>query len=74
VRVITRGGHDWSHRFPAIVEAARELGPGTIILDGEAVIFDDQGRSDFNMLQGSLGANGKASGRLVSPAVIWHST
>jgi bifunctional non-homologous end joining protein LigD len=70
VRVITRGGHDWSHRFPAIVEAAEKLGPATMILDGEAVMFDDQGRSDFNLLQASLGANGKAQGSLVSPAVM----
>ncbi len=26
VRVVTRGGHDWTHRFPAISAAARELG------------------------------------------------
>ncbi|MBY5431012.1 non-homologous end-joining DNA ligase [Rhizobium leguminosarum] len=70
VRVITRGGHDWSHRFPAIVEAAEKLGPATMILDGEAVMFDDQGRSDFNLLQASLGANGKAQGNLISPAVM----
>jgi bifunctional non-homologous end joining protein LigD len=70
VRVITRGGHDWSHRFPAIVKAAEKLGPATMILDGEAVMFDDQGRSDFNLLQASLGANGKAQGSLVSPAVM----
>jgi hypothetical protein len=41
-----------------------------MILDGEAVMFDDQGRSDFNLLQASLGANGKAQGCLVSPAVM----
>ena len=25
VRIITRGGHDWTHRFPAIAAAAKEL-------------------------------------------------
>ncbi|NEK40681.1 ATP-dependent DNA ligase [Rhizobium leguminosarum] len=70
IRVLTRGGHDWSHRFPAIVEAATALGPTTTILDGEAVMFDDQGRSDFNLLQSSLGATGRKSGNLVSPAVM----
>src|SRR3954464_8889628 len=29
VRIITRGGHDWTHRFPAIAAAARKLGVGT---------------------------------------------
>ncbi len=39
VRVITRGGHDWTHRFPSIPQAASWLG-GTMILDGEAVVLD----------------------------------
>lgn len=43
VRIITRGGHDWTHRFPAIAEAARKLGVGTAILDGEAVVLDEEG-------------------------------
>jgi ATP-dependent DNA ligase len=64
VRIITRGGHDWTHRFPAIADAARELGPATMILDGEAVVLDEQRRSDFGLLQNSLGATGKAAGKL----------
>jgi bifunctional non-homologous end joining protein LigD len=58
VRIITRGGHDWTHRFPAIVAAAKNLGVGTSILDGEAVVLDEQGRSDFGALQRSLGGRG----------------
>lgn len=54
VRIITRGGHDWTHRLPAIAEAAATLGPTTMILDGEAVVLDEQGRSDFGLLQRSL--------------------
>lgn len=62
VRIITRGGHDWTHRFPAIAAAARTLGVGTAILDGEAVVLDAEGRSDFGALQRSLGGRGgKAS-------------
>ncbi|MCU1441781.1 MAG: ligD [Rhodoglobus sp.] len=58
VRIITRGGHDWTHRFPAIAAAAKNLGVRTAILDGEAVVLDDQGRSDFGALQRSLGGRG----------------
>jgi bifunctional non-homologous end joining protein LigD len=58
VRIITRGGHDWTHRFPAIAAAARELNAHTAILDGEAVVLDDSGRSDFGALQRSLGGRG----------------
>lgn len=39
VRIITRGSHDWTHRFPAIAEAAKAFG-STMILDGEAVVLD----------------------------------
>ncbi|APG87564.1 DNA ligase-like protein (plasmid) [Sinorhizobium americanum CCGM7] len=55
VRIITRGGYDWTERFPAISDDAHRLGVKTAILDGEAVVLDDSGRSDFGMLQRALG-------------------
>ncbi|KJF70004.1 non-homologous end-joining DNA ligase [Agrobacterium arsenijevicii] len=58
VRIITRGGHDWTDRFPTIAAAARKIGVATAILDGEAVVLDAQGRSDFGALQRSLGGRG----------------
>jgi bifunctional non-homologous end joining protein LigD len=36
VRLFARRGFDWSHRFPAIVEAAGKLRVSSISLDGEA--------------------------------------
>ncbi|MBB3452699.1 ATP-dependent DNA ligase [Rhizobium sp. BK313] len=41
VRIVTRGGHDWTARFPAIVAAAKQLRVTTAILNGEAVVLDD---------------------------------
>ncbi|MGD9479700.1 non-homologous end-joining DNA ligase [Shinella sp. G-2] len=58
VRIITRGGHDWTHRFPGIANAAKKLGVGTAILDGEAAVLNTQGHSDFGALQRSLGGRG----------------
>ncbi|WP_026230897.1 non-homologous end-joining DNA ligase [Rhizobium gallicum] len=58
VRILTRGGHDWTPRFPAIEQAAKQLPVATAILDGEAVVLDEQGRSDFGLLQQSLGGRG----------------
>ncbi len=55
VRAITRGGYDWTKKFGAIVAEAREFGHASIILDGEAVVLDDQGRSDFGLLQRAVG-------------------
>ncbi|MBB3743942.1 bifunctional non-homologous end joining protein LigD [Rhizobium sp. BK591] len=58
VRILTRGGHDWTDLFPAIAAEAKRLSVSTAILDGEAVVFDEQGRSDFGKLQQSLGGRG----------------
>ncbi|MEY9829813.1 bifunctional non-homologous end joining protein LigD [Sinorhizobium fredii] len=55
VRIITRGGYDWTDRFAPIASEARQLGHEAMILDGEAVVLDDQGRSDFGLLQRALG-------------------
>ncbi|WP_018327550.1 non-homologous end-joining DNA ligase [Rhizobium giardinii] len=70
VRLITRGGHDWTHRFPAIAAAASQLGVATAILDGEAVVLDEQGRSDFGALQRSLGGRG---GKRTSTESIFYA-
>ncbi|MGE7469218.1 non-homologous end-joining DNA ligase [Bosea sp. NPDC003192] len=57
-RVITRGGFDWTDRFPSIAAAARELDASSFILDGEAVVLDEAGRADFGLLQQALGGRG----------------
>jgi bifunctional non-homologous end joining protein LigD len=62
VRVNTRGGQDWTDRFPTIAAEARELGT-SMIMDGEALVLDVQGWSDFIALQKALGARGKQAGR-----------
>ncbi|MGO8036179.1 non-homologous end-joining DNA ligase [Rhizobium leguminosarum] len=58
IRILTRGGHDWTDRFPVIKLAAMWLPVGSAILDGEAVVLDEKGRSDFGLLQQSLGGRG----------------
>jgi bifunctional non-homologous end joining protein LigD len=58
VRILTRGGHDWTHRFPSIAAAAETLPANSFILDGEAVVPDDLGASDFSALQQALGGRG----------------
>jgi bifunctional non-homologous end joining protein LigD len=70
IRILTRGGHDWTSRFPTIAEAARDLGVGSAILDGEAVVLDNRGRSDFSALQRSLGGRG---GKRVSTEAVFFA-
>src|SRR6478609_7830605 len=50
VRLFTRNGHDWTHRFPLIVEAAQRIRISSFVLDGEAVLLGVDGRSDFDGL------------------------
>jgi bifunctional non-homologous end joining protein LigD len=50
VRLFTRNGYDWSHRYPLIVEAALRNRTTSFVLDGEAVLLGVDGISDFNGL------------------------
>ena len=50
VRLFTRNGHDWTDRFPLIIEAALRNRNSSFVLDGEAVLLGVDGRSDFNGL------------------------
>ena len=69
VRIITRGGHDWTSYFPSIAAAAKALGPATMILDGEAVVIDEKGVPNFGMLQRALG--GRKATRAAHEAVLY---
>ena len=50
VQLFTRNGHDWSHRYPLIVEAALKNRQTSFVIDGEAVLLGVDGISDFNGL------------------------
>jgi bifunctional non-homologous end joining protein LigD len=50
VRLISRGGRDWADRFPLIVSAALELPEMRFVIDGEVVILNEDGTSDFDKL------------------------
>jgi bifunctional non-homologous end joining protein LigD len=54
VRCYTRSGQDWSPKFPAIAEAFRDLNLPAALIDGEAVAYNENGRSDFSSLQQAL--------------------
>lgn len=53
-RLYTRNGKDWTDRFAAIAEALGELDLSGCLVDGEVVVVDRQGRSDFGSLQRAL--------------------
>jgi bifunctional non-homologous end joining protein LigD len=39
VRLFTRNGHDWTDRYPLIVEAALRNRASSFVIDGEAVLL-----------------------------------
>jgi bifunctional non-homologous end joining protein LigD len=54
VRLLTRTGLDWTHKFRAVADDLAGLGVKSAILDGEVVALDDKGASSFKALQDEL--------------------
>ena len=54
VTLYTRNGLDWTHRMPAVAEAARLLPVEAAILDGEVVVLDGEGGTSFSALQAAF--------------------
>jgi bifunctional non-homologous end joining protein LigD len=54
VRLVTRQGKDWTHRFRSVANAFESLPLRNGILDGEIVAMNEQGISEFQRLQNSL--------------------
>jgi bifunctional non-homologous end joining protein LigD len=52
--LITRGGHDWTHKMQPLADELATLGIADGWLDGEAVVLDDEGVPRFNLLQNAL--------------------
>lgn len=50
----TRNGFDWTDRYPRIVEAAASLRCKSAMLDGEVILQNGRGASDFEALQAAL--------------------
>ena len=53
-RVFTRNGYDWSDRYPSIVRAATNLRCQSAIIDGEAIVQNGHGASDFEALSTAM--------------------
>ncbi|TCN29373.1 DNA ligase D [Sinorhizobium americanum] len=54
VRLITRGGLDWTKRYGDLPEAFQRLPCRDAIIDGEIVVLDESGISRFALLQEAL--------------------
>ncbi len=50
----SRNGLDWTHRMPEVARAATALPVKNAVLDGEAVVLDENGRTSFAELQAAF--------------------
>ncbi len=51
VRLLSRNAADYTARFAKVAEAVAKVKASTLILDGEVVVVDQQGKPSFQMLQ-----------------------
>lgn len=53
-KAFTKTGIDWSKRYAPVLEASRDLIGQDAVLDGEMVVQDETGRSDFHKLASAI--------------------
>ncbi len=61
IRCMTRNGHDWSAKLPALVKSLGDLEVSSGWLDGEIVVLNAQGLPDFGALQNAFDKASTAS-------------
>jgi len=54
VRIFTRRGHDWTHRFKKVSHDAWHIKAAAAVIDGEIVVPAADGTTDFSVLQNEL--------------------
>jgi bifunctional non-homologous end joining protein LigD len=57
VELLSRRGKDWTAQFPELVAAAKKLEARQALLDGEAAIVLDSGKTSFQALQNFFGGD-----------------
>jgi len=57
VRMITRNGVDWTHRYAALAKAFAKLPCKSAIVDGEIVVQDPRGVAKLDLLEHALSEN-----------------
>lgn len=70
-RLFTRGGHDWTGRFPRLAERLSRVEVRSAWLDGEVVAWSETGASDFGLLQHLLSERNEAPLRYMVFDLPW---
>ena len=58
-KLYTRSGLDWTEKFRGVAEAVAQLPARSALIDGEVVVPDENGRTDFGRLQRALDGGGE---------------
>ncbi|MER8905749.1 ATP-dependent DNA ligase, partial [Mesorhizobium sp. M0772] len=53
-RIYTRNGHDWTAKYRDLVGEAKSLGAESAIVDGEIIVLNEAGLSDFGDLRKAI--------------------
>jgi bifunctional non-homologous end joining protein LigD len=54
IKVFTRRGHDWTHRFKKVARDAWHIKAGSAVVDSEIVVPAADGTTDFSVLQNEI--------------------
>jgi ATP-dependent DNA ligase len=54
IRLLTRRGYDWTARYQVLADQAAAIEADDFIIEGEAIVVDEAGRSDFHALQSGV--------------------
>ncbi|WP_352731920.1 RNA ligase family protein [Mesorhizobium sp. M0460] len=57
IRVLTRRGYDWTERYQILADQAAAIEADDFIIEGEAIVVDAAGRSDFHALQSAVSSS-----------------
>jgi bifunctional non-homologous end joining protein LigD len=58
-RFISRRGQDWTAKVKSLAEITSKLGVESAVIDGEVVVLDAKGVSQFQLLQNAMGKDGE---------------
>ncbi|AHE68075.1 DNA ligase D [Legionella oakridgensis] len=61
VQLVSRNNKNWTESFQTIAEDIKKLPVDHILLDGEIVLLDKNGHSNFQLLQNAIHGSGNAS-------------
>ncbi len=70
--LITRNGHNWTSRMATLATALGELPANHLVLDGEVIVPDGKGASDFDALEIAMGPRGRSADMLFYVFDILH--